>query len=194
MGVGIYIWGVPNGTPLLFTIMFKHITYILVVTTLFAFSASVVRGQEVYVSESAALQAEAASRPFDYRVENLRRYLEKHNSPLAPFSQDFVTYADIYGLDYRLVASISGVESTFGKRIPFNSYNAYGWANGKFSFKSWPESIGIVSETLKLKYIDKGAVSIAQIARRYAPPSSTWGAKVKHFEGKIDTLPLSFDI
>lgn len=174
--------------------MYKFITYILIVIAIFAFSVSTVRGEEMTVTESASFRSEPETESFDYRVENLRKFLQKYDSPLAAYAQDFVTYADDNGLDYRLVASISGVESTFGKRIPFNSYNAYGWANGKFSFNSWPESIGIVSETLKLKYIDKGAVSITQIARRYAPPSLTWGTKVKHFEGKIDTLPLTFDI
>jgi hypothetical protein len=105
-----------------------------------------------------------------------------------------VTYADVNGLDYRLVPSISGVESTFGKHIPFNSYNAYGWANGNYSFTSWEDSISHVSETLKKSYIDKGAPSIAKIARRYAPPSTTWGNKVSYFIGKIDSLPLNFDI
>ena len=32
--------------------------------------------------------------------------------------EDFVTYADTNGLDYRLVPAITGVESTFGKLIP----------------------------------------------------------------------------
>lgn len=194
MGVGIYIWGVPHGTPLLFTNMRKLFTYILAVAAFFVISARVAYGKEISVSQSGAIRSRVEAESFDYRTENLRRFLQKHGSPLAPFSQDFVTYADIYGLDYRLVPSISGVESTFGKQIPFNSYNAYGWANGNHAFKSWPESIDTVSKTLRFKYIDRGAVSVAQIARRYAPPSSSWGGKVKYFESKIDTLPLTFDI
>ena len=131
---------------------------------------------------------------FDYRVYTLRKFLNKYNSPLTPYSLEFITQADYYGLDWRMVPAISGVESTFGKRIPAGSYNAYGWANGKYSFKSWPDSIQIVSQALREKYMDKGATSIAKIAKRYAPPSSTWGTKVNYFVGKIDTLPLSFDI
>ena len=131
---------------------------------------------------------------FDYRVYTLRKFLNKYNSPLTPYSLEFITQADYYGLDWRMVPAISGVESTFGKRIPAGSYNAYGWANGKYSFKSWPDSIQIVSQALIEKYMDKGATSIAKIAKRYAPPSSTWGTKVNYFVGKIDTLPLSFDI
>ena len=53
------------------------------------------------------------------------------------------------GLDYRLVPAISGVESTFGKHIPDNSYNAYGWANGNYSLNPGKILLVVVSETLK---------------------------------------------
>jgi hypothetical protein len=92
------------------------------------------------------------------------------------------------------VAAISGVESTFGKRVPVNSYNAYGWNNGNFSFESWSDSIETVSKALRENYYDKGATSIDRVARRYAPPSSTWSWKVKYFMGKIDSFPLEFTI
>ena len=102
--------------------------------------------------------------------------------------------ADKYGIDWRLVPAITGVESTFGKRIPANSFNAYGWANGDYRFSSWEESIEIVTKALREKYIDKGAASIAKIARRYAPPSTTWGAKVKFFMKKIEPLPVTLSL
>lgn len=131
---------------------------------------------------------------FDYRIYTLRKFLNRFNSPLTPYSPEFIRTADYYGIDWRMVPAISGVESTFGKHIPVNSYNAYGWANGNYSFRSWPDSIQIVSKTLKENYVDKGAVSISKIAKIYAPPSTTWGRNVKYFVGKITPLPLSFDI
>lgn len=173
--------------------MKKLITYILITIAFFFVATNTVRAQGV-AGESASIKSGSSEGGFDYRVENLKNFFAKFNSPLEPYAVDFVDYADIYGLDYRLVPSISGVESTFGKQIPYKSYNAYGWANGNYSFKSWPDSIYIVSSTLRAKYIDKGAASIARIARRYAPPSATWGGKVKYFIGKIDVLPLDFDI
>ncbi len=172
--------------------MKKVLTYILIVLTLFAVSAQKAYAQEA--DSSASLKTEASTPSYDFRVENLRNFFNKFNSPLAPYAQDFVNYADINGLDYRLVPSISGVESTFGKQIPYESYNAYGWVNGDYNFKSWPDSINIVSTTLKNNYIDKGASTIMQIARRYAPPSTTWGSHVTYFVGKIDALPLNFVI
>jgi hypothetical protein len=173
--------------------MKKLIAVTVITIGLLAISREVSYAQNIS-DGSATLKGSAQDSTFDYRVENLRKYLEQFNSPLAPYAQDFVNYADINGLDYRLVPAISGVESTFGKFIPNGSYNAYGWVNGNYSFKSWPDSIGTVSATLKNQYIDKGAVTIPEIARRYAPPSTTWGGNVKYFVSKIDTLPLNFDI
>jgi len=142
-----------------------------------------------------AVEAKAVrAKEFDYRVATLRNFLTEADSPLAAYADEFVASADQYGLDYRLVPAITGVESTFGKRIPQNSFNAYGWANGDYRFESWESSIDHVSMTLKTKYIDRGAPTIAKIGRRYAPPSSTWAGKVKYFVAKIDKLPLSFDI
>jgi hypothetical protein len=173
--------------------MRKTVAYIFVLTVLFLTSAGGVRAQGV-ADQSAKIKGSTPADSFDYRVENLRNFLSKFNSPLSAYAEDFVAYADMYGLDYRLIPAISGVESTFGKRIPKNSYNAYGWANGDYYFTSWPDSISHVAETLKTKYINKGAPTISKIARRYAPPSSTWGEKVSYFIGKIDSLPLTFDI
>lgn len=156
-------------------------------------NVTTVTAQET-ISASASFNKEAVNDGFDYRAENLRVYLQTMNSPLVEYAEEFVKYADTYGLDYRLVAAITGVESTFGKRIPKNSYNAYGWANGDYRFESWEDSIGHVSMTLRTKYIDRGAPTIVKIARRYAPPSKTWAGKVKYFMGKIDELPLTYDI
>lgn len=130
----------------------------------------------------------------DYRVITLKNFFDNYNSPLANYAADFVYWADYYDIDWRLVASISGVESTFGKRIPKGSFNAYGWNNGEYSFKSWEDSIEHVTKTLRVKYKDKGAVTIKQIAHRYAPPSSTWAWKVNYFMNKIDNTSLSFSL
>jgi len=155
-------------------------------------NANVIRAQDAGISASFKPKVNASD--FDYRVENLKTYLGKFDSPLAEYSSELVQYADKNGLDYRLIPAISGVESTFGKRIPDNSYNAYGWANGNYSFVSWTDSINVVSETLRRKYIEKGVASVTEIGRVYAPPSSTWPGKVQYFVDKIDTLPLNFDI
>ncbi len=130
----------------------------------------------------------------DPRVIRLKSYLESHKSPLADYSYVFVANADKYDLDWRLVPSITGVESTFGKRIPKGSFNAYGWANGDYHFSSWEDSIEHVSKSLREKYYNQGIKNINQMSRRYAPPSSTWSWKVKFFMNEIDSIPVEFDL
>jgi len=147
---------------------------------------------DVLVKESSAKLRTNTSKNLDRRRVVLKKFLKSHNSPLAAHAEEFVSAADKYSLDWRLVAAISGVESTFGKKMPANSYNAYGWANGAYSFKSWEESIAVVSKTLREKYIDKGATNISKIARIYAPPSNTWAWKVRFFMRKIEPLPVEF--
>ena len=172
--------------------MIKIFSVFIVSVLMFILSASKVSA-EVYVAEASATLKKSQANS-DYRVKVLKAYLSKHNSPLADYAGYFVETADKYNIDWRLVPAISGVESTFGKRIPANSFNAYGWANGAYKFKSWEDSIEIVSKTLREKYIDRGAPSIAKIARRYAPPSSTWAGKVKFFMRKIEPLPVAFTL
>lgn len=132
----------------------------------------------------------------DERVRKLENLLEEYNSPLKPYAQNFVQAADKYSLDWRLVAAISGVESTFGKRIPKNSYNAWGFGvpTGKqngLAFQNWEEGIKTVSSALKEKYIDRGADSVLKIAPIYAPPSKTWAGKILFFMEKIEATTLA---
>jgi hypothetical protein len=126
----------------------------------------------------------------DQRVTKLRAYLAKNNSPLVDYADEFVKYADKYELDWRLVVSISGVESTFGKHIPLNSYNAYGWANGGYKFTSWDNSIEHVTMSLRTKYIDRGYDTLPEISRIYCPPNPLWWTKVKFFMEKIEATTV----
>ncbi len=64
------------------------------------------------------------AKKLDRKAEILAQYLAKYNSPLQYHAQDFIDAANTYKLDWKLVASIAGVESTFGKFIP-GGYN--GW-------------------------------------------------------------------
>jgi hypothetical protein len=161
---------------------------------LFIFAADETSAKAYVAGSSAQLKVNKVENTADYRVNILRGFLAEHNSPLTEYAPVFIETADKYGLDWRFVPAITGVESTFGKRIPVNSYNAYGWANGAYYFDSWEDSIEVVSKALREKYYDRGATSISKIARRYAPPSSTWGWKVRYFMDKIDPLPLSFTL
>ena len=158
--------------------------------------AGVAMAQEVeVVSQSAQLVTNKSSNlAVDFREVRLKNFLRKYNSPLEKHAGDFIYWADKYSIDWRLVPAITGVESTFGRRIPKNSYNAYGWANGSHKFGTWEVSIEVVTSALRHKYINKGADSIPKIARRWAPPSKTWASNVSYFINKIDATPVEFDI
>jgi hypothetical protein len=108
------------------------------------------------------------------------------NSPLVPYVYDLISEADKYGLDWKLVAAISGVESNFGKQIWTGSHNAWGWGGGKITFKSWPKGIETISKGLKTGYIEKGARNPEQISVIYAPFSTTWAAKVRFFMRQLE--------
>jgi hypothetical protein len=170
--------------------------FITFVMILFVFMPGDTRAAGPSITTSAQIKKDALSINYDndYRVNTLKNFFDNYNSPLASYAADFVYWADYYQIDWRLVPSISGVESTFGKRMPKGSYNAYGWAGGNYRFSSWEDSIEEVNKTLRLKYKDDGAVTLGQIAHRYAPPSSTWAWKVDFFMNKIDNTSLSFSL
>lgn len=151
------------------------------------------------VSESASLNTSSNNHSnrydtYDERSLILKNFLNSYNSPIADYSQMLVSTADKYNIDWKLVTAIAGVESTFGKRIPIDSYNAYGWANGNYYFTSWEDSIEIVTKTLREKYYDRGANTVNKIAPIYAPPSSTWAWKVNYFIDQIDDPLVQFDL
>lgn len=127
----------------------------------------------------------------DNRARILKAYLEQYDSPLASSAQTFVHAADKYGLDWRFVAAISGIESTFGHHIPYGSYNAWGWGvygNKVTYFTSFDNGIQIISQSLRERYMDQwGATDVYGIGRIYAA-SPTWAQKVNYFMESIDAF------
>lgn len=170
----------------------KHtftIRAVLMFTALFVLSSTTPAIAYQKEAESAAVLAAHAPSE-DPRVDTLEHYLASHDSPLTAETPHFIHEADHWGLDWKLVAAIAGVESTFGKHIPTNSYNAWGWgvftgATDGMHFESWHDGITKVSAGLKTNYIDHGAESIEQIGRIYAA-SPNWSWKVRFFLDQID--------
>ncbi|HCC68236.1 TPA: hypothetical protein DEP90_03510 [Patescibacteria group bacterium] len=119
----------------------------------------------------------------DSQTENIRKYLNKRNSPLAKYAEEFVKAANNYGIDYRLVAAISVVESSGGIYC-FRPYNAWGW--GKSGFNSWKDGIWAVSKGLS-KYYSSGVNTPRKIAYRYCPPNAVkWGNNVSYVMNLIE--------
>ncbi len=164
-----------------------------ILTTLALFLPSKIQAQEQASGSSATFNTLLIARSSDNRAEILRKYLEHYNSPLAIYAQVFVNQADLYNLDWRFVAAISGVESTFGKAVPCT--NAWGWNipddEHIFCFHSYDEGIRVISRDLRKKYIDQwGAEDVWSIGRRYAA-SPTWASRVVYFMNDMENFAIS---
>ncbi|GIW60178.1 MAG: hypothetical protein KatS3mg087_1244 [Patescibacteria group bacterium] len=116
----------------------------------------------------------------------LQEYLGSYSSPMSNNAADFIDTANIHGLDWKLLPSIAGVESTFGRHVPANSYNPFGWANGAKKFQSWKEAISTVGEGIERIYTSRGRTTPALMQPVYAPPSQTWATKVEYFMQKLE--------
>lgn len=167
------------------------------VLTIFSFIlASPVKAFDQVAGNSASLQTSTAAIGSDKRVSKLKSYLENQNSVLAADAQSFVEIADKYRLDWRLLPAIAGMESTFAKHLPANSYNPFGWGiygNQVLRFASYQEAIETVANGLATKYPNPNQVEA--IARSYCPPNCVnWAAGVRFFMNQIENTPESTNL
>ncbi len=160
-------------------------------------SCALAQGDGVLLSEEAGKSAIFAfggssySNPkseIDFRYFRLFSYLKENNSPLADYSWYFIDQADYWGIDWRLLPAIAGLESNFGKRMLPNTFNAYGWGGGYIAFDNWYDSIAQVTKNLKFKYYDKGLDTPFEIAPVYAPPCRHWGLTVAGIMAEISSF------
>lgn len=80
----------------------------------------------------------------DARLARLRAFLE--NSPAAMLAHVFLEEADRYRLDWRLLPSISFLESGGGRTAKNN--NLFGWECGRAAFRSMGDGIRHVAQRL----------------------------------------------
>lgn len=188
-----FFYGYPSITIEGFLIFMKKNLFSIVI----AFAMLVGTNSVCYASDlsksSAQLNNSSASAQKDNRAQILKSFLSEYNSPLAPFSEDFVASADRYNLDWKLVAAISGLESTFGHQIPYNSYNGWGWGvygDNVIRFKSWKEGIETISKGLRERYLkDKLESDPYVIGPTYAS-SPTWAVRVAYFMQAIENYKI----
>lgn len=126
----------------------------------------------------------------DARPVIIKNYLAENKSPLEPFSDLIVYTADKYGLDYRLTTAIAQKESGLCRVIPERSHNCWGWgihSAGTLGFDTFQEGIEVVSKGLKDYYIDLGYVTVEDIMKKYAHPSSTtWAEGVLNYMSQME--------
>ena len=136
-----------------------------------------------------------SGKKMDKKAAILALYLAKYNSPLQYHAQDFIDASEVFGLDWKMIPAIAGVESTFGKRIP-GGYNAWGWGvygTQAIYFDSWKEGIFAIAKGLRESYLNKGLTDPYSINRRYAA-SPFWGGKVSYFMRDLENFASKFEV
>lgn len=170
------------------------IKVILSTCIIFLLSISLTGTAGVDFVDSPALPNQVEARVFDSQAKVLADYLRRHDSPLQYSAQDFIDASREYDLDWRLVAAIAGVESTFGKAIP-GGYNAWGWGvygNQAIYFKSWKEGIFVISEGLKKGYVDKG-LNNPHFMNKFYAASPAWGGNVTYFMNDLEKFAQNYE-
>ncbi len=129
------------------------------------------------------------------KTELLRQYLEWQGSPMVDSAGTFIEVAEKYDLPWTLLPSICGKESTFGKQVPYESYNCFGWGvygSNVIKFKSWDDGIDTVGKGLREKYFDKGIDTVDEIEYSYTPPSANgthhWRDGINFFMWQIENF------
>ncbi len=171
----------------------KKLEVILAIILLLTFSKGVALATEPASQSSAAFAEVSLQKPADQRTAYLQSYLERYDSPLAPFAKDFVEQADKYQLDWKLLPAIAGLESGFGKNIPAYSYNAWGWGiygNSTLRFNSWPEAIETISKGIRQGYLGDNPQSDPFVIGPTYAASPTWAIRVNGFMLSIEAYSL----
>ena len=129
-------------------------------------------------------------------------FTSRDNAPLAGYGIYFVQAADKYGIDWKLLPSISVIESSAGAQAcrykdGTLKYNAFGWGGCKIAFRSYEEAIDIITKSLagkdpKTEHHYKGK-TISQVINTYNPPSirSDYHYLVTYVMQKIATTDTS---
>ena len=127
----------------------------------------------------------------DSKTESVRQFLELHKSPLEPYAEVFVTTAEKYGLDHRLLPAIAMQESNLCKKVRADSaHNCWGWGiyggKGK-AFANYPEGIEVVAEALSRKYKNNNGLTTPEEIEKLYNPNSTgsWSFSVNHFMAEM---------
>jgi hypothetical protein len=82
----------------------------------------------------------------DPRLETLRNFFQQGDCPAADLAEVFLEAADAYDLDWRLLPSLSFIETTGGKAARNN--NMFGWDSGRTKFTTAAAGIHAVGYNL----------------------------------------------
>lgn len=123
----------------------------------------------------------------DPRLLRIQEYFRQRDCPAHVYAEDFVVAADQHNLDWRLLPSLSMIESTGGKATMNN--NMFGWDNCNERFRSNREGIYKVASRLGRSRLYKNK-SLDQMLKTYNPHEG-YGVKVKLVMNQLGPADLA---
>lgn len=136
----------------------------------------------VGASANAEQKPAASVRQGDPRLPKLKKFFDRYDSPAVSLAGHYLLAADRYGLDWRLLPSISIVETGGGKASRNN--NLLGWNSARKKFASARESIYFVASRLANSKIYRGKQLEALLASYNKRPE--WSRLVKAVMKRVD--------
>ncbi len=120
----------------------------------------------------------------DPRTTRLKKYFAKLGCPITYLAEDFVQAADDNHLDWRLLPSISVIESGGGKA--YRNNNIFGWANGDHLFPTLRSAINEVAFKLGKSQLYRNRDSEAKL--HIYNPDETYADSVKAVMNQISPV------
>lgn len=121
------------------------------------------------------------------KIDALQKYLNRQNSPMAPYAELILNSCEKYGNHYcKFYLSIAGVESGFGRIC--SSYSAWGMVSVKYP--SWEVAIPRAADWIAKNYYLRGFNTFEKLSydSSYGPVNQEeW---VKHLYYFYNMLPL----
>ncbi len=137
------------------------------------------------------LSLTTSTQAYDEREIKMNIVLKRYNSPMVGLESELIKIATDHDLDWTLMAAIAGTESSFGKRMPHECINPYGWGiygDNKLCFESFTDAANTVSTGLSTKY---NTASLTSIARTYNTVSTdSWLSHTQFFNNKITNTEI----
>lgn len=125
----------------------------------------------------------------DFRPLRVAKFLK--GTPLEKYSEQIVAISDKYEIDYRLIPAIAMKETGAGRVAPEDSFNAWGFENGRTQFESWEQALESVAKTLKTRYVAKGMDTPDKMMPVYAPPAvengGGWAKAINNYLAQMES-------
>jgi|SRR5690242_11898018 len=119
----------------------------------------------------------------DSRLERLQEFFAERDCPLRETAAEFLVAADENGLDWRLLPSLSIIESSGGK--DYTNNNVFGWDSCRENFASVSTGIHFVADRLANSKLYKGK-DLDDKLRTYNPVPA-YGTRVKAVMASLGT-------